>query len=84
MQCLKVNWHHNSDFGGIQAIQAFGVEAQPQGAGRKIPNEDNKKGRCHICTCRQDRKSRQKRCKCTLFVCNDHAEATVICSNCIL
>ena len=84
MQCLKVNSHHNSIFGGIQAIQAFGVETQPQATGRKIPNEDNKKGRCHVCTCKRDRKSRQKCCKCNLFVCNDHAETTVICSDCIL
>ena len=67
-----------------QAIQAFGVETQPQATGRKIPNEDNKKGRCHVCTCKRDRKSRQKCSKCNLFVCNDHAETTVICSNCIL
>ena len=67
-----------------QAIEAFGVETQPQATGRKIPNEDNKKGRCHVCTRKQDRKSRQKCCKCNLFVCNDHAETTVICSNCIL
>ena len=63
----------------------FGVETQPQAtAGRKIPNEDNKKGRCHVCTCKRDQKSRQKCSKCNLFVCNDHAETTVICSNCIL
>ena len=67
-----------------QAIQAFGVETQTQANGRKIPNEDNKKGRCHVCTHKQDRKSCQKCCKCNLFVCNDHAETTVICSNCIL
>ena len=41
-QYLKVNWHRNSIFGGIQAIQAFGVEKQPQPTGRKIPNEVNK------------------------------------------
>ena len=55
-----------------QAIQAFGVETQPQATGRKIPNEDNKKGCCHICTSKRDRKSRQKCCKCNLSVCNDH------------
>ena len=65
-------------------IQAFGVETQPQATGRKIPNEDNKKGCYHVCTCKRDGKSRQKCCKCNLFVCNDHAETTVICSNCIL
>ena len=67
-----------------QAIQVFGVETQPQATGRKISNEDNKKGRYHVCTCKRDRKSHQKCCKCNLFVCNDHAETTVICSNCIL
>ena len=67
-----------------KAIQAFGVEAQPQATERKIPNEDNKKGCCHVCTRKQDQKSRQKCCKCTLFVCNDHEETIVTCSNCIL
>ena len=64
-------------------MQAFGVETQPQATGRKIPNEDNKKGRFHVYTCKRDRKPRQKCSKCNLFVCNDHAERTFICSNCI-
>ena len=55
-----------------QAIQTFGVETQPQATGRKMPNEDNKKSRCHVCTHKRD-----------LFVCNDHAETIDICSNCI-
>ena len=55
-----------------QAIQAFGVETQPQATGRKMPNEDNKKSRCHVCIRKRD-----------LFVYNDHAETIVICSNCI-
>ena len=33
-----------------QAIQTFGVETQPQATGRKMPNEDNKKRRYHVCT----------------------------------
>ena len=37
-----------------QAIQAFGVKTQPQASGKKIPNEDNKKGRCHVCTRKWD------------------------------
>ena len=84
MQCIKVNWHHNSIFGGIQAIQVFGVETQPQTTGRKILNEDNKKGRYRVCTFKRDQKLHQKCCKCNLFVCNDHAETTVIWSNCFL
>ena len=84
MQCLTVNWHCNSIFGGIQAIEAFGVETQPQSTGKKIANEDNKKGCCNVFTCKGDWKSRQKCCKCDLFVCNDNAETTIICSNCIL
>ena len=67
-----------------QAIQAFGVETQPQTSGRKIPNEDNKKRRCHVSTGKQDQRSRQKCCKCNLFVCIDHEETTFICLNCIL
>ena len=67
-----------------QAIHAFGLETQPQATGRKIPNEDNKKGCCHVCTCKWDQKLLQKCCKGNLFVCNDHAETTAICSNCIL
>ena len=65
-------------------MQAFDVETQSQATGRKIPNEDNTKGHCHVCTCKRDRKSRQKSSKCNLFVCNEHAETTVLCSNCIL
>ena len=63
-----------------QAIQAFGIETQYQATGKKIPNEDNKKGCCHVCVGKRGRKSRRKCCKCNLFVCNDHAETTVICS----
>ena len=37
-----------------QAIQAFGVETQPQATKRKMPNEYNKKGRCQVCTRKQD------------------------------
>ena len=67
-----------------QAIQAFGVETQPQASGRKIPNEDNKKCHCHVCTGKRDQRSHQKCCKCNLFVCIDHKETTSICLNCIL
>ena len=35
-------------------MQAFGAETQPQATGRKIPNNDNKKGPCQVCTCKQD------------------------------
>ena len=68
----------------MQAIQTFGVGTQLQASGRKISNEGNKKVRCHVCICKWDRKSRQKCCKCNLFVCNVHAETTVTCSSCIL
>ena len=37
-----------------QAIQAFGVETQPEATGRKTPNEDSKKGSCHVCTSKRD------------------------------
>ena len=58
MQCLKESWHHNGTFVGIQAIYKPCVQTQPQATGRKIPNEDNKKSRCHVFTCKGDRKSR--------------------------
>ena len=68
-----------------QAIQAFGVETQPQATGRKIPHEDNKKGRCHICARKNGIESRIKNvANAIYFFIYDHAEATVICSNCIL
>ena len=35
MQCLQLSWNQNSIFGGIQTIQAFGVETQPQATGEK-------------------------------------------------
>ena len=37
-----------------QTIQAFGVETQTQVSGRKIANEDYKKGCCHVCICKRD------------------------------
>ena len=68
-----------------QAIQAFGVETQPQATGRKIPNEDNKKGRCHIFARKNGIKSRIKNVANAIYLfVYDYAEATVICSNCIL
>ena len=77
---LTVDLHAST----TQAIQAFCVETQPQATGRKIPNKDNKKGRFHVCTCKRDRKLCQKCCKCYVCVCNDPAQTTVICANCIV
>ena len=67
-----------------QAISnLFGVETQPQAMGRKMSIQDYKKGCCLDCARKQDGKLHQKCCKCNLFICNDHAEITVACSNCI-
>ena len=62
------------------AIQAFNLGVRPQANQRKIAKEEVKKGRCHMCPRKKDRKSRQKCSECKLNICDEHSRKSSIVS----
>ena len=64
-------------------FQTFILELRPQANQRKIAKGEVKKGRCHMCPWKKNRKSRQKSSECKLNVCDEHCwKSYIVCLLC--